>query len=123
MPTRFRPDEKPIVEFDPRLEISPFVLFRRLQEGRGPQLIDVRREPGELVLEGSIRLPGTAWAPEPGAEIVLFDEDGSEALPLVQSFQSAGFEGVKMLFGGLELYEFALSPEVVGAETFLRRKR
>jgi hypothetical protein len=26
-----------------------------------------------------------------------------------------------MLFGGLELYEFALDPEVVGEQTFLAR--
>ena len=112
-----------MVEFDPRLEMSPFVLFRRLREGRGPQLIDVRREPGDLVLEGSIRLPVGDWEPEAGAEVVLFDDDGNEALALVQRFQAAGFEGVKMLFGGLQLYEFALSPDIVGAETFLRRSR
>ena len=33
----------------------------------------------------------------------------------------AGYERVKMLFGGLELYEFSLDPEVVGSETFLER--
>ncbi len=109
------------MEFDPRLEISPFVLFRRLREGSGPQLIDARRSPSELRLEGAIPYPGGDWEPEPEAEVVLFDEDGREALPLVQRLQAAGFERVKLLFGGLQLYEFALSPDVVGAETFLRR--
>lgn len=109
------------MEFDPRLEISPFVLFRRLQEGRAPLLIDVRREPGPLSLAGAERLPGGEWTPEPDTEIVFFDDDGGEALPLVERYQAAGHANVKMLFGGLTLYEFALSPDVVGAETYLRR--
>ena len=35
--------------------------------------------------------------------------------------QSAGYPRVKALFGGLELYEFSLDPEVVGQETYLLR--
>jgi hypothetical protein len=35
--------------------------------------------------------------------------------------QAAGWPRVKALFGGLQLYEFALDPEVVGAETYLLR--
>ncbi len=34
--------------------------------------------------------------------------------------QAAGWSHVKALFGGLDLWEFALDPAVVGAETFLR---
>ncbi len=33
MPFHLRDDGKPVVAFDPRLEISPFALFRRLDEG------------------------------------------------------------------------------------------
>jgi len=119
MPTHFRPDQKPIVQFDPRLEVSPFTLFRRLREDRAPQLIDVRRTPGTRNLRGAERWPGEAWRPEENAEVVLFDDDGSESLPIVAKLQHQGYERVKMLFGGLDLYEFSLDPEVVGSDTFL----
>ncbi len=121
MPTYLRPDSKPVVQFDPRLEISPFVLFRRLKEERGPRLIDVRAEPSERKLRGAEPLPGPDWRPSDDEEILLVDEDGSEALAWVEKLQAEGFERVKMLFGGLELYEFSLSPDVVGDDTFLER--
>ena len=121
MPTRFREDLTPIVEFDPRLEVSPFVLFRRLRDGARIQLIDARRRPGALSLHGSTPYPAGDWEPADDEDVVLFDDDGSEARALVEHLQAAGHERVKMLFGGLELYEFALSPDVVGDETFLRR--
>jgi hypothetical protein len=35
--------------------------------------------------------------------------------------QAAGWPRVRALFGGLDLYEFSLDPEVVGEETFLVR--
>ena len=121
MPTHFRSDEKPIVRFDPMLEVSPFTLFRRLADGRAPRLVDVRAEPSERTLRGAERMPGSDWRPEPNDEVLLFDEDGSEALPIVSKLRESGFEHVKMLFGGLELYEFSLDPEVVGSDTFLER--
>jgi len=34
--------------------------------------------------------------------------------------QARGCARVRALFGGLDLYRFALDPEIVGAETFLR---
>ena len=37
----------------------------------------------------------------------------------VQRRQRAGDERCKALFGGLDLYGFALDPEVVGQETYL----
>jgi hypothetical protein len=119
MPTHFRPDEKPIVQFDPRLEISPFTLFRRLSEDRAPRLIDVRRSAGVRTLRGAESWGGAEWRPAEGEEVVFFDEDGSEALPVVAKLQHEGFDLAKMLFGGLDLYEFSLDPEVVGSDTFL----
>lgn len=119
MPTHFRPDDKPIVQFDPLLEVSPFTLFRRLREGRAPRLIDVRRQPGRRTLRGAERWQGDEWRPAGDQEIVLFDDDGSEALEIVARLQHAGFPLAKMLFGGLDLYEFSLDPEVVGDDTFL----
>jgi TfoX/Sxy family transcriptional regulator of competence genes len=50
---------------------------------------------------------------------VLFDEDGSVAAELAKALRERGAIRVRALFGGLELYAFALDPEVVGAETYL----
>lgn len=121
MPTLYRPDEAPVVQFDPRIELSPFLLFRRLKAGHGPRLIDVRAEPKDRTLRGAELLPGREWQPEVEEEVVLFDEDGKEALPIVLALHESGFERVKMLFGGLDLYDFSLDPEVVGEDTFLER--
>ena len=107
-----------MVRFDPHLEVSPFVLFRRLAEGRGPLLVDARAEPRDRTLAGAERLTGDDWAPPEGVEAVLFDDDGAEALPIVERLAAEGHR-VKLLFGGLELYAFALDPEVVGRETYL----
>lgn len=122
MPTRRLPDETPVVEFDPQLEISPFALFRRLKDGRSPRLVDVRRAPGEFRLRGAQWAPGEAWRPEDDADVVLFDDDGERAVAWARRLQEQGFENVRALFGGLDLYEFALDPEVVGAETFLEHR-
>jgi hypothetical protein len=122
MPTHFLDGETPLVQFDPRLEVSPFALFRRLKEGAAPLLIDVRENPGELSLEGAIPLPGGDWTPPPDSDAVLFDDDGARAVELARRLQAAGAERVRALFGGLELYEFSLDPSVVGAETFLIRR-
>ena len=119
MPTFLRPDNKPIVQFDPLIEVSPFALFRRLKEGPAPLLVDVRSHPEDRTLEGAVAYPGASWEPPGNKDTVLFDLDGTEAEPIVRSLQAAGHERLRMLFGGLELYEFALDPEVVGEQTFL----
>ena len=123
MPTRFLDDEStPVVHFDPLLEISPFAVFRLLREGRPPLLIDVRTEPGQLTLAGALPYPGPEWAPPADHDVVLFDDDGALAIAGARHMQAAGCPRVKALFGGLELYEFALDPEVVGEETYLVRR-
>lgn len=119
MPTYLRPDDKPVVHFDPMIEISPFSLFRLLRDDRGPVLMDVRRAPAGPTFCDALVYPGDDWEPEAETRFVLFDRDGTEAEPIVRRLRAAGFENVKMLFGGLELYEFALDPQVVGEETFL----
>ncbi|HXU45415.1 MAG TPA: hypothetical protein VN783_07810 [Thermoanaerobaculia bacterium] len=123
MPTRFLGDDDgtPVVQFDPILEISPYHVFRRLQEGDPPLLVDVRPEPGARTLAGAIPYPGPDWSPPDDRDVVLFDDDGSLAIDGARHMQEAGCERVKALFGGLDLWEFALDPEVVGAETYLRR--
>jgi hypothetical protein len=53
---------------------------------------------------------------------VLFDDDGSLAAEGARHMQAAGYPRVRALFGGLELWEFSLDPEVVGEETYLVRR-
>lgn len=126
MPTLFRDDGAPVVRFDPALEISPFALFRRLREGWPLLLLDVRPESAEggaeRTLEGARPYPGEDWQPPPDRDVVLFDDDGSLALPLGRRLQGEGHGRVRILFGGLDLYEFSLDPRVVGQETYLKRR-
>lgn len=123
MPTRFLRDQTPVVEFDARLEISPFTLFRRLAAGRDtPLLVDARAAAGSvLTLRDAIALPQADWSPPADRDVVLFDDDGKDAVEIARRLREQGHERVKALFGGLDLYAFALDPEVVGAETFLVR--
>lgn len=119
MPIHLRNDGKPVVELDPLLELSPFTLFRRFREERAPTLVDVRLHPSGKTLRGSIRLPNPSWEPNREETVLLFDDDGTEAVDLAKDLQAKGFETVRALFGGLQLYEFSLDPEVVGQETYL----
>ena len=120
MPFHLRDDGKPVVAFDPRLEISPFTLFRRLDEGHELLLIDVRSTAAAgRTLKGAELLPASDWQPPQGIDVVLFDDDGSAAVEMAARLIEAGHQRVRALFGGLELYEFSLDPQVVGAETYL----
>ncbi len=121
MPVRQRPDGAPEVVFDPAVEIAPFALFRRLQRGQAPLLLDVRATTGPLRLKGALPWPGEAWRPPEETEVILVDDEGTHAVELARRYQELGFPAVKALFGGLELWEFALDPQVVGEETFLER--
>ena len=119
MPISLLPDSTPVVQFDPGLEISPFDLFRRLRECRAPRLVDVRPLPGARTLAGAEPRPQPDWEPEEDTETVLFDDDGSLAVAAARRLQAAGWERVRALFGGLELWEFTLDPQVVGETTYL----
>ena len=119
MPTQRLADGTPVVEFDPRVEISPFTLFRQLSANQAPLLIDAREGRVALTLRGAEILPAGSWTPPADRDVVLFDDDGSVAVPRARALQASGHPRVRALFGGLELYAFALDPEVVGAETFL----
>src|SRR4051812_31844287 len=107
MPTRYLDDSTPVVQFDPQLEVSPFVLFRRLKENQGPVLVDVRPGPGPPPRGGPIPSPGPDGPPRADRDVVLFDEEGPVALEGARHMQAAGWPKVKALFGGLELYEFS----------------
>ena len=118
MPTKYDEDSSPIVQFDARLEISPFLVFRRLREGKRVALVDVRKEPKGYTLEGSE--PFTAeFEPPTDGITVLFDDDGTLAIDVAEAFQERGHAQVKALFGGLELWKFSLDPNVVGEHTYL----
>ncbi len=127
MPTFRGEDDAPVVQFDPGLEISPFTLFRRLQAGTAPRLVDVRAgapraSDSNRSLAGAERPSEGDWKPESlEEEVVLLDDHGNAAAQQARRLQSEGYRGVKALFGGLDLYEFSLDPEIVGAETFLRK--
>jgi hypothetical protein len=121
MPTRYLDDSTPVVQFDPQVEVSPFALFRRMKDGETPLLVDVRPAPGRLSLQGAVPYPGPEWSPPRDREVVLIDDNGALAVDGARHKQAAGWANVKALFGGLELYEFSLDPEVVGTETFLVR--
>jgi rhodanese-related sulfurtransferase len=121
VPTYYRKDEKPVVQFDPRLEISPFALYRRLDEGKETLLVDVRGQGSSRTLDGAIGGGGEGWEPPPDLDVVLFDDDGTEAVQVASHLIERGFPRVRALFGGLDLYEFALDPQVVGERTFLIR--
>ena len=79
----------------------------------------------ERVLKNALSHLGklSHWAPY--SELIAC---GALELAIVTAFatkarrlQAQGYPRVKALFGGLELYEFSLDPEVVGSETYLRR--
>jgi hypothetical protein len=119
MPTRLLEGGVPVVEFDLLVEVSPYQLFRRLKESENPPLlVDVRTAPARATLRGAVAL-SPQWAPPENRDVVLFDDEGSTAVVLARQFQQAGHPRVRALFGGLDLYGFALDPQVVGVETFL----
>ncbi len=119
MPKIYRDDELPIIQFDTQTEVSPFVVFRRLKNGEKLILVDVRNPTRSPTLRGSE--PWTeGWLPPTDLDVLLFDEDGSKAVPLVRRYLEKGYPQVRALFGGMELWTFALDPEVVGEDTFLQ---
>lgn len=123
MPTMTGKDGTPIVFFDAQLEISPFTLYRRLVENRSPLLVDVRDGVSGRTLRGAMRRPTADWAPPaPETEVVLFDDDGSAAVEEARRLQEEGFLYVRALFGGLDLYEFSLDPDLLETDTHLERR-
>lgn len=121
----------PQVRFDPRVDLSPYELFRRLREGRAPALYhlwsDDLPEDGATApastLRGACPLAAAevtaGWTPPPELEVVLIDGDGTGARAAAVELRRRGVSGVRALFGGLRLYDYALDPRVVGEERFL----
>jgi hypothetical protein len=125
------PPTLPRVTFDPEVDLSPYELFRRLREGRPPELfhlVDGASEPDPAgrpcrTLRGSVPLPrgrlDRGWRPPTGRDCALFDEDGARARAAVLALMARGVTGVRALYGGLRLYDYALDPRVVGSERYL----
>ena len=116
-----------LTPFEPELHISPFRLFRWLHDTRAgrieaPLLLDVR-EPRDPVAEEPPHLrdarPFSDSSLREDRDVVLVDRDGTEAAARARRLREAGHRRVRALYGGLELYDFALDPAVVGAERFL----
>jgi len=125
--------ERPLTPFEPELHVSPFRLFRWLHEARAgrteaPVLLDVRegREPkqggshGETPLRLRDARPFSDTRLPKDRDVVLVDGDGTAAATRARRLREAGHGRVWALYGGLELYDFALDPAVVGAERFLK---
>ena len=121
MPTYFNDDQIPTVQFNQQLEISPFKLFRDMRDGKAPLIIDVRTGDSAKTIRGAEAEPPENWEPPVDREVVLIDDDGSQAIPKVEKLHERGFGRVKALFGGIDLYEFSLDPKVVGEDTYLVR--
>jgi hypothetical protein len=101
------------------LHITPFELFRRLSEGETPTMIDLRAD--GATLRGATRRPelrdaGAGITLEDGA--ILIDWSDAETTRLARLLRAAGRD-VRALYGGIELWDFALDPQVVGEERFL----
>ncbi|MFN7961540.1 MAG: hypothetical protein U0002_09730 [Thermoanaerobaculia bacterium] len=107
--------------FDPELEISPFALYRELQEGRPLWLVDLEPRRGRFTLQGAEPWrPGLA--PRPGST-VFFGQAASGCRERVRRLRERGWEGARALYGGLALYRLAIDAQVVGEPTFLIPRR
>src|ERR1700687_3242848 len=123
MPTRHTTKGTPVVQLDTQLEVRPHTTPGRRKEGDPPLLIDVRPAGGRLALMGARALPGKEWTPPPEMDVVLVDDGGAWSVEIARRLQAAGFPRVRALFGGLQLYEYSLDPQVVGPETYLIKRQ
>lgn len=98
------------VDYDLEVQISPYRVFRRLADGEDLLLVDLGTPEGArpAMLERALDRPPADWAPPRGRDVVLFDQDGGEALEAARAWRSAGYERVWALFGGLDLWDLAL---------------
>ncbi|MEM7481760.1 MAG: hypothetical protein AAF481_11350 [Acidobacteriota bacterium] len=106
------PDDLDVPAFEPDLHIAPTELFRRLADGEELAIYDLREKPS-FTLRGAHALRPNDH-PLPGA--ILIDDDGTEATDRAR--EEAG--NIRALYGGINLYRFALNPAVVG-DRFLKK--
>jgi hypothetical protein len=99
--------------FEEGLHVSPYELFRRLANGERPPMVDLRAIGRSLV--GATRgESGGAFAPG----TILIDRDGLAATEAARRDRAEGRD-TRALYGGIELWDFALDPLVVGEQRFL----
>jgi len=100
-------------------EISPQELKRRLDAGEALQVLDVR-EPWERAI---VHLPGTIHIPlaqvpqrlkelDPGGELVAMCKTGGRSLRVAQYLQTAGFQRVANLTGGIDAWTRDIDPSL-----------
>jgi sulfur-carrier protein adenylyltransferase/sulfurtransferase len=100
-------------------EISVQELKRRLDAGDTVQVLDVR-EPWEIAivaLPGSTRiplqqLPSRVKELRPGEPIVAMCKSGGRSLRAAQFLQSAGFQNVSNLTGGIDAWIQSVDPSL-----------
>ena len=110
--------------FDPEIHVSPHALFRRLQDAAesakvAPRLLDLRPPGAAVRFRGAVGFSEGVRAPHARTLVILVDDDGLEATRRARELREAGHTGVYALYGGMELYDYALDPLVVGPERFL----
>lgn len=112
-----------VPEIEEPLHVSPYELFRRLADGEALALVDLRHE--GRTLRGAIRrpdlrpdLPDEEALPDLPAGAILLDWTDTQTTRLARRLRAAGGDA-RALYGGIELWEFALDPQVVGEERFL----
>jgi hypothetical protein len=114
-------DLAPGIDFDPRRHLSPYRLFRWLRERRPLTLLDLRPPPVSITLAGARPFGNPQDLSAADNPIVLFDLDGASAAEALEGLPAELRSTARILFGGIELYEYCLDPQVVGEERFLRR--
>ena len=107
------PPFDPPPPFEVGLHVSPYQLFRRLTNGERPPMVDLRAT-GRSLIGATRGEPGSAFAPG----TILIDRDGLAATETARRARAAGTD-VRALYGGIELWDFALDPLVVGEQRFL----
>lgn len=99
--------------FEEGLHVSPYELFRRLANGERPPMVDLSAT-GRSLIGARRGEPGSAFAPG----TILIDRDGLSATETARRARAEGTD-VRALYGGTELWDFALDPLVVGEQRFL----
>lgn len=101
------------------LELEPEELARRLREGDGPTLVDVRteREAALCTLPGSVLVPLEDDFSEqmqdydPDEELVLYCHHGVRSLNAARLLQQRGFRAARSLAGGIDAWSRRVDPE------------
>ncbi|MGH8256225.1 MAG: rhodanese-like domain-containing protein [Steroidobacteraceae bacterium] len=103
----------------PVTEISPQELKHRLDAGEALQVLDVR-EPWECAI---VSLPGTVNIPlaqvpqrlkelDAGRELIAMCKAGGRSRRAVQYLQTAGFQQVANLTGGIDAWARDIDPDL-----------